>query len=93
MSLALLVDGDPQFRPDRFTREKASCRLEFRFPVVKLLDYKSQQELTADPSPFAVASLVQLSKLRAGSDVRRRFDFKLALCANCTDGDTVATMC
>ena len=79
MSLALLVDGDPHFRPDRFTREKAGCRLEFTFPIVKLLDYKSEQELAADPSPFAVASLVQLSKLQAGSDADRRFEFKLAL--------------
>ena len=79
VSLALLVNGDPRFRPDRFTREKAGCRLEFKFPVVKLLDYKSPQDLTADPSPFAVASLVQLSKLRAGSDAQRRFDYKLAL--------------
>ena len=79
VSLALLVDGDPRFRPDRFTREKAGCRLEFKFPVVKLLDHKSPQELTADPSPFAVASLVQLSKLRAGNDAQRRFDYKLAL--------------
>jgi len=79
VSLALLVDGDPQFRPDRYTRERVGCRLEFRYPVVKLLDYKSPEELAADPSPFAVASQVQLSKLQAGSDVQRRFEFKLAL--------------
>src|SRR3990172_13346411 len=31
VSLALLVDGDPRFRPDRFTRERAGSRLGFRF--------------------------------------------------------------
>jgi len=41
VSMALLVDGDAQFRPDRFTRERAGCRLEFSFPVVKLLDFSS----------------------------------------------------
>src|SRR3972149_6359198 len=60
VSLALLVDGDPRFRPDRFHRQKAGCRLEFTFPIVKLLDFKSEQELAVDPSPFAIASLIQL---------------------------------
>ena len=39
ISLALLVDDDPRFRPDRYVRQKSGCRLEFTFPVVKLLDY------------------------------------------------------
>ena len=79
VSLALLVDEDPQFRPDQFVREKGGCRLTFTFPVVKLLGYKSEEELEADPSPLAVASLVQLGKLRAGSDMGRRLAIKLAL--------------
>lgn len=29
VSLALLVDEDPQFRPDQFVREKGGCRLTF----------------------------------------------------------------
>ncbi len=68
VSLALLVDDDPHFRPDQFVREKGGCRLTFTFPVVKLLSYKSEEELEADPNPLAVASLVQLAKLHAGSD-------------------------
>ena len=79
VSLALLVDEDPQFRPDQFVREKGGCRLTFTFPVVKLLSYKSEEELETDPSPLAVASLVQLGKLRAGSDMERRLAIKLVL--------------
>ena len=79
VSLALLVDGDPRFRPDRYVREKSVCRLEFTFLAVKLLDYKTEAELLADPSPFAIASLVQLRKLQAGGDVYQRYAFKLAL--------------
>ena len=78
VSLALLIDEDPRFRPDRFVRQKAGCRLEFTFPIVKLLDYKSEQELAGDPSPFALASLVQLRKLQAGGDVTSRYGSKLA---------------
>ena len=79
VSLALLVDDDPRFRPNRFCREKAGCQLDFTFPVVKLLDHKSEQELVVDPSPFALASLIQLRKLQAGGDMERRYGFKLAL--------------
>ena len=78
VSLALLIDGDPRFRPDRYVREKSVCRLEFTFRAVKLLDYKTEEELLADPSPFAIASLVQLRKLQAGGDVYQRYAFKLA---------------
>ncbi len=79
VSLALLVDGDPQFRPDRYQRQRAGCRLEFTFPIVKMLDFKSEEQLTADPSPFAIASLIQLRKLQAGRSAQRRYAFKLAL--------------
>ena len=36
------------------------------------------EELAADPSPFALASLIQLRKIQAGRDVQQRYRFKLA---------------
>ena len=78
ISLALLVDASATFRPDRFHWKKARCWLEFHFPIVKLLDYKTEDELAADPSPFALASLIQLRKIQAGSDIQQRYQFKLA---------------
>ena len=78
ISLALLVDASATFRPDRFRQGMAGCQLDFRFPVVKLLDYKTEDELAADPSPFALASLIQLRKIQAGNDVQQRYRFKLA---------------
>jgi len=78
VSLALLVDGDQNFRPNRFALEDLGCRLEFTFPMVKLLDHKTEDQLASDPSPFAVASLVQLRKIQAGGDMEHRYNFKLA---------------
>ena len=78
ISVALLADGASAFRPCRYTRGRVGCRLEFTFPIVKLLDYKTEEELEADPSPFAVVSLVQLRKLEAAGDMARRFEFKVA---------------
>jgi len=81
VSLALLVDGDRSFRPDRFRYERFGCREEFQFPMVKLLDYRSEAQLQADPSVFAFASLAQLRKIQAGANVERRYEFKLELAA------------
>ena len=78
ISVALLADGESSFRPDRYTRGGPACRLDFTFSTVKLLDYKTEAELLADPSPFAVVSLVQLRKLQAGNDMARRFEYKVA---------------
>ncbi len=49
------------------------------FPVVKLLDFRPEEELVDDPSPCAIATLVQLRKLQAGRDRRRRYAYKVAL--------------
>ena len=46
---------------------------------MKLLDYKTEEELRGDSNPFAIASLVQLRKLQAGRNVRHRFRYKVAL--------------
>ena len=53
--------------------------MSFTYPIVKLLDFKSEEELHADPSPFAIASLVQLRKLKAKGDVQRKFRYKVEL--------------
>jgi hypothetical protein len=78
-SMALLVDDVRSFRPAPLHCEVAGCVLSFTYPVVKLLDFKSEAELLADPSPFAIASLVQLRKLKAKGDVQRKFRYKVEL--------------
>jgi hypothetical protein len=39
VSLAILADNDPNWRPDTFERTLGGCELRFRFPIVKLLDF------------------------------------------------------
>jgi hypothetical protein len=38
---------------------------------------ETEEDLAADPSPFALASLIQLRKIQAGRDVQQRYRFKL----------------
>lgn len=75
MSLALLIDDDKSFRPTNFTIKHFGFRMEFEFPMVKILDY-DMDELEGDDNPFAIATRVQLAKMKAKDD-EERYSFKL----------------
>jgi hypothetical protein len=58
ISLAILADDDPAWRPSRYEYARWGFRAGIEFPVVKLLDYAPKYlELEADPNPFAVVVL------------------------------------
>ncbi|QEP43581.1 hypothetical protein D5085_10890 [Ectothiorhodospiraceae bacterium BW-2] len=42
VSLTVLSDSSPAFKPDRFQFSLAGCEIDFRFPVVKLLDWRER---------------------------------------------------
>ena len=66
ISLAILADDDPSWRPGRYEYGRWGFRTITEFPVVKLLDYAPEyQELEANPNPFAV---VVLAHLKAAGD-------------------------
>jgi len=61
VSLGVLSDPDPGFRPDLYVREHFGCRTEFRFPTVKVLDYKTNWDsLENSKNPFAVVVMAHL---------------------------------
>jgi len=78
ISLAVLTDSEPEFRPTEYVRELLGCRQTFTFPVVKLIDY-AQEELEKSTSPFALVTQIHLEYLSAGTDNRKRFDARVAL--------------
>ena len=57
ISLTILCDSDPNWRPNQFSFETAGSSLEFNFIAVKLLDYESRwDELEAIDNIFATRS-------------------------------------
>jgi hypothetical protein len=79
-SLAVLADESSTWRPDRFGYELWGCSEEFRFPVVKLLDYQDQvSELEASRNPFAAAVLAHLKTQETSRDAEARQYWKLRL--------------
>jgi len=73
VSLAVLGDDQPAWKPDGYHYELWDCALDFRFPIVKMLDYAPQQALLeANANPFATVVLAHLTAQEThGSDELR----------------------
>ena len=80
ISLAILADDDPDWRPSRYEYGRWGFRTGTEFPIVKLLDYAPQyQELEADPNPFAMVVLAHLKTLETRRSPAERHAWKLRL--------------
>jgi hypothetical protein len=80
VSLAVLADDDPDWRPDRYEDELWGWSLRMRFVPVKVLDYAGRDtELEAHANPFARVVLAHLKALetRRDPEARRRWKFRL----------------
>jgi hypothetical protein len=80
ISLAILADDDPDWRPNRYESARWGFRTSTEFPIVKLLDYAPKwQELESDPNPFAVVVLAQLKALETRRSPDQRYVWKIRL--------------
>ena len=62
VSLAVLTDTQPHFRPNHYSNEIAGCSLRFEFATVKLLDWQDKtDELLHDENPFGLLIAAQLT--------------------------------
>lgn len=78
VSLAILGDDRPSWRPTTFGYQRWGCALELTFPTVKLLDYEPER-LAADPDPCATVVLAHLTAQATRRDPERRAQAKVAL--------------
>ena len=80
VSLAILGDDDPRWRPSQFTTGLFGCQAGLNYLVVKLLDYAGRiEELEADPNPFAAVVLAHLKVLETRDDPASRRTWKSRL--------------
>jgi hypothetical protein len=79
ISLALLTDENPNFRPNEYSRSRRDWGFEVvcRFPVVKLIDYREQwAELEINPHPFAIIVRAYLKALEIVGNVQEKYSWK-----------------
>lgn len=80
VSIAVLGDDNPNWKPSQFGYSLFGYRLNVEYPVIKLLDYQQQQsQLSASNNPFAIVVLAHLAALNTRSDRTLRKQEKLAL--------------
>ena len=80
VSLAVLADDDPDWRPNNYKAERWRCRKRFEFPVAKLLDYAGHEtELEASDNPFAKVLLAHLKTLETRGNAPDRQLWKVRL--------------
>ena len=80
VSLAILADDHPNWRPDHFGYSNFGCSQHFEFPIVKLLDYaKDWEMLKASDNPFAMVVMCHLKSLETHKKPLKRLEWKLEL--------------
>ncbi len=80
VSLAVLGDDRKNWKPNQFGYEKWGTSIDFKFSVVKLLEYKQQwSELEASLNPFALVVMAHLKTQETQDNRSERKKFKMAL--------------
>ena len=80
VSLVVLADADPQWRPGAYAEALWGCRLRFEYPTCKLLDLEREPGgLDASDNPVAVVIAAHLAAQATAGDPAARHDFKWAL--------------
>ncbi len=80
ISLAILGDDRPNWRPQAYGYARWGCRLSLQFPIVKLLDYTPQLSvLETHPNPFAAVVIAHLQTQATTQDADRRQQLKINL--------------
>jgi Domain of unknown function (DUF4351) len=80
VNLAILGDERLTWRPSGFQASQWGCEVDFRFPIVKLLDYQScWAELETNPNPFAIVVMAHLKTKETKKDPSARKEWKFRL--------------
>ena len=67
-SIAVLGDEGINWQPKQFGYDLFGCRVDFQFPIVKLLEYKHRQaDLEVSRNPFATVVMAHLVALETRS--------------------------
>jgi hypothetical protein len=80
ISLAILGDERPSWRPNSYSYALGGCSVRFEFPTAKLLDYESQWEsLQANLNPFAFLVMAHIKTKATTGQAEERETWKWSL--------------
>ncbi len=80
VSLAVLADENPKWRPSRYQSTLCGCAVRFEFPSVKLLDFRDRwSELEQSQNRIAVVVMAHLKAKETTRDPASRLRWKIQL--------------
>ena len=80
LSLVVLGDSDPAWRPGAFAESTGRCRLRFEFPTAKLIDFAGRrEELETGDNPAGLVAAAHLESLATHGDEPARATAKIRL--------------
>jgi Domain of unknown function (DUF4351) len=80
ISLAILCDTDPTWRPNQYSYNYPDTRLNFEFGIVKLQDYQTRwAELEISDNPFATVVMAHLKTQQTTKKPQERKTWKFSL--------------
>lgn len=80
ISLAILCDSDPKWRPNQYSYNYPNTSLNFEFGTIKLLDYQTHwTELEASDNPFATVVMAHLKTQQTSKKPQERKTWKFSL--------------
>jgi hypothetical protein len=80
ISVAILADNDPKWKPNKFGYARWGFEIGTKFPIAKLLKYASNWErLETERNPFAVVVLTHLKTLETRNSPEDRRTWKVRL--------------
>jgi hypothetical protein len=80
ISLPILIDNDPSWKPEGFGYSLGGFRMEIKFPVAKLLEWKDKWEvLERSDNPVSLCIMAHLKALETANkaQLRKRWKFNL----------------
>ena len=79
-TMAILIDGNPNWRPGLFEREFFGSKERLEYPILKILDFKDEkQSLESSENPFALIILAQLVAIETSGKAEARLISKYHL--------------
>jgi hypothetical protein len=80
ISLAVLGDERPNWRPSSYGYDLGGCRVGIEFPIAKLIDYETQwEELDQSRNPFVVVVMAHLKTKATTGQPQQRKQWKWTL--------------
>jgi hypothetical protein len=76
-SLAILADEISSWRPNGYTSEQWGCKINFEFPMVKLIDYADKiDDLLDHTNPFTIITAAHLKTKATKDNPQERYTWK-----------------